>query len=69
MGAPAAHEVEDDALGGQLLPEEIADGGDGSVVDVDDETGLDVEEGVDGLVLPAEELRGEGRVRAGEELG
>ena len=56
VGTPTAHEVEDVGVGGDEVLEEAAHGGDGAVVDVDDEAGIGVEVAVVGIVFPLEIL-------------
>ena len=51
---PAAHEVEDDAAGGERVAVEGGDRVDGGVVDVGDEAGVGIEERVGGAVLSGE---------------
>ena len=56
VGAPAAHQIQDEAVMGQGFTEELADGLNGVIVNVYQQSRLLVEQGVVGLVLSLEEL-------------
>ena len=60
MGTPTAHQVQHHGIGGYQAAEDVAHGGDGRVVDMDDQAGLNIEIAVVAFVLAAEELGGEG---------
>ena len=63
VGAPTAHQVEDGRVRRDETAESGGNGGDSASVDVDDQAGLGVKEGVVLFVLPAEVFRGKGDLR------
>ena len=59
VGTVAAEEVKNLGVGGYEEADEVGDGGDCAVVDVDEQAGLPIEEGVAAFVLAAEVVAGE----------
>lgn len=59
VGAVAAEEVKDFGIGRDEASDQVGDGGDCAVVDVDEKARLAVEEGVATFVLAAEVVPGE----------
>ncbi len=59
VGAVAAEEVKDFGIGRDEASDQVGDGGDCPIVDVDEEAGLAVEEGIATFVLASEVVTGE----------